>query len=755
MLLKRRLRIGDCVADLALNQVRRGDSTIALTPKAAGVLEVLVFLAGQSVSKERLLLEVWRDETPTDDVVIHAIGELRRAFGDDPKQPRYIRTLSRVGYALVAPVGEAEDDAIPSLPPRTHTEPETPSPVSAARPRSTPSQIRRWSVAAAGLALLAVIAFVIRGPERDESPPPRIAPSAATVETPPSAFAAPRAVTFQSGAESLPALSPDGSLLAYTTAETDASGAQLMLQVLGAGEPRRIGSARTDVLERKPRFSPDGRLLMFQRVADGQCRVIVVPVLGGAERDVMSCALRLAEHFEWTPDSAGLLYTRWIPGQPPRPSLTRRDLDSGELSEIAYEPHERLADVQPLYSPDGGQIAFRRGAVPFSDLFVMKADGSELRQLTRLQSYMPGFDWLPDGRELLFASDHGGEMALWRVDVASGALAGTGISNAAWPDVSRLTPRVAFARDNSQVDLVEVTIDGVLEEAPHVLERTSSAEMNPVFSPDGRQLVFLSDRGGEAGLWLSDAAGRGARLLVEEVDGNLSAPVWSADGQRIYVLAQSARGSRLRVVDLASGAARDLSRPEERVRSVAEIPEAGGLVYSSDRGQGWQLWRRAPGEREPVAWPRFANVKHLTGCGPGCVLYMQDADFNGLWRADPDRDAKPQLFSRYVGFTNQYAWQYRDGAVYLLASIKGTHGLYRRGLDELVELPPTPEAAATAGMATGELPEEPWTLVEPIPLEVLAESYFALSPDDSRLLYARMVRRDGDIWVSDLSATAP
>ena len=70
LLLKRRLRIGDCVADLALNQVRRGDSTIALTPKAAGVLEVLVFLAGQSVSKERLLLEVWRDETPTDCTIV-------------------------------------------------------------------------------------------------------------------------------------------------------------------------------------------------------------------------------------------------------------------------------------------------------------------------------------------------------------------------------------------------------------------------------------------------------------------------------------------------------------------------------------------------------------------------------------------------------------------------------------------------------------------------------------------------------------
>ncbi|HPF72645.1 MAG TPA: winged helix-turn-helix domain-containing protein, partial [Xanthomonadaceae bacterium] len=98
----RRLRVGDCRVDLSLNEVHRGDETTRLTPKAAGVLEVLLFICGQPASRERLLAEVWRGECPTDDVVTQVIGELRRAFGDDPRTAAYIRTIPRVGYALVA-----------------------------------------------------------------------------------------------------------------------------------------------------------------------------------------------------------------------------------------------------------------------------------------------------------------------------------------------------------------------------------------------------------------------------------------------------------------------------------------------------------------------------------------------------------------------------------------------------------------------------------------------------------------------------
>ncbi len=112
----RRLKVGDCRVDLSLNEVHDGDRCTRLAPKAAAVLEVLLFMAGQSASKERLLAEVWRGEFPTEDVVTNAIVQLRKAFGDDARASRYIRTVPRVGYVLVAAVGPlvADDCDAPS-----------------------------------------------------------------------------------------------------------------------------------------------------------------------------------------------------------------------------------------------------------------------------------------------------------------------------------------------------------------------------------------------------------------------------------------------------------------------------------------------------------------------------------------------------------------------------------------------------------------------------------------------------------------
>jgi len=54
--------------------------------------------------KERIIHAVWPDTFGTDEVLTNAISELRKAFGDDVKNPRYIQTLPRRGYRLIAAV---------------------------------------------------------------------------------------------------------------------------------------------------------------------------------------------------------------------------------------------------------------------------------------------------------------------------------------------------------------------------------------------------------------------------------------------------------------------------------------------------------------------------------------------------------------------------------------------------------------------------------------------------------------------------
>lgn len=84
-----------------------GAREIRLTPKASDVLKQLVLHAGELVSKTDLLATVWSGTAVGDDAVTSCVQELRRAFEDDAKEPRFIETRHRRGYRFVAPLSRA------------------------------------------------------------------------------------------------------------------------------------------------------------------------------------------------------------------------------------------------------------------------------------------------------------------------------------------------------------------------------------------------------------------------------------------------------------------------------------------------------------------------------------------------------------------------------------------------------------------------------------------------------------------------
>ena len=88
----------------ALGKLERGEDSVAVEPRAMQFLCCLARHAPEVVSKQRLIREVWGDAFVTDEVLSHAVWELRKAFGDEAKSPRYIQTLARKGYRLLAAV---------------------------------------------------------------------------------------------------------------------------------------------------------------------------------------------------------------------------------------------------------------------------------------------------------------------------------------------------------------------------------------------------------------------------------------------------------------------------------------------------------------------------------------------------------------------------------------------------------------------------------------------------------------------------
>jgi DNA-binding winged helix-turn-helix (wHTH) protein/tetratricopeptide (TPR) repeat protein len=97
-------RIGKWTVEPQLNGITNADRTVHIEPKAMQVLICLAEHTDEVVTKERLLRMVWSDTFVGDDVLTRTISDLRKAFGDDAKEPRFIQTIPRNGYRLIAPV---------------------------------------------------------------------------------------------------------------------------------------------------------------------------------------------------------------------------------------------------------------------------------------------------------------------------------------------------------------------------------------------------------------------------------------------------------------------------------------------------------------------------------------------------------------------------------------------------------------------------------------------------------------------------
>jgi transcriptional activator of cad operon len=116
------LRIGAWCVDPASGRISRDGETARLEVRTMRLLLCLAEHAGEVVSIDHLLNQVWSGVIVSPDSVYQAVASLRRQLGDDPRQPAYIETVPRLGYRMVATVGPwADQSVVPTPGPRIGT----------------------------------------------------------------------------------------------------------------------------------------------------------------------------------------------------------------------------------------------------------------------------------------------------------------------------------------------------------------------------------------------------------------------------------------------------------------------------------------------------------------------------------------------------------------------------------------------------------------------------------------------------------
>jgi tricorn protease len=486
-----------------------------------------------------------------------------------------------------------------------------------------------------------------------------------------------------------PALSPDGKTLVF-----DWDGDVWSVPTTG-GVARRL--THHPARDREPRFSPDGKHLAFISERSGSPQVHIMAAGGGTPKQVTyhtaGCSLQ-----EWCPDGRHLLLnaTRdhfWR--HPERFFLL--DAEARQAETLLFDDYGQNGSL----SPDGKRLLFTREGSSWwrkgyrgsqaSQIWLYDLASKAFRRIVTEDTDCRWPLWKPDGKGFYYVSAASGSFNLWERDLD--AKEGRQLTHFAndsvvFPSISRDGTTIVFrhlfdlycyhpAKGESPCKmLIRHDSDPIRDRLERRVLRQASAV---AFTKDGLEIAFVA--GGD--LWLMDTELREPRPVTTTADEEKH-PVFSPDGKTLlFVADREARSDIYRVVPGKRG---DKNRHwwQHEALTVERLSDDGevksGLKFSPDgshisylRGQG-DLWvADADGHNTRKIIASWNELEYdWSPDGKWFVYAQSDSDFNrDIWIAPLDGSRKPFNLSRHPYNDGNPIWS-PDGR---LIAFTGRRGL--------------------------------------------------------------------------------
>jgi len=424
-----------------------------------------------------------------------------------------------------------------------------------------------------------------------------------------------RSLTY-SGKSRTPSIAADRRTVAFVS---DRDGTQrIWVKQLATGEEVALTAGTDDV----PRISPDGSSLLFLRRADRGSELLRVPLIGGDPRRLAAEVISA----DWSPDGRQIAFTR-DDGQHARVILIPAD---GGEEKVILENDGFLRGV--AWSRNGARIAVERAprvnTIAGRTLATVDVPSGAWREVYKLPSgsVNSGVRW--DGNDaLVFAfspSQAGrGEVMLHRLVLGSKAPRAV-FSFISLPQRIEVAGhgQLLFDSGGNHRNIIEVKSDGTLGRA---LTGGPAIDRQPAFSPDGRRIVFSSDRSGSLDLWSLEVATGAVRRLTFDAADDWD-PHWSPDGK--HLLWSSNRGGHFEVwiADVDGTGARQVTSDGVDAENPTMSADGAWIVYSSANPAHSGIWKiRADGsDAAPLLKGRY-QLPELAGKTGWIVAVQSDS----------------------------------------------------------------------------------------------------------------------------------
>ena len=150
-------------------------------------------------------------------------------------------------------------------------------------------------------------------------------------------------------------------------------------------------------------------------------------------------------------------------------------------------------------------------------------------------------DWLADGAGLVLDSERSGFRSLWELDL-DGNWRLLGARDAESPTLAGSKLAFKISQYESNIWSMDAATGQLSEQA---LISSTKYDTNPVWSPDGSEFAFSSNRTGRGGIWIAAADGSRERMVFEPKSGRSVWPVWSPDGSYLVATLYAESGQNL------------------------------------------------------------------------------------------------------------------------------------------------------------------------------------------------------------------
>lgn len=588
--------LGEWEVQPELNRILRNKTKKQLEPQLMKLLLCLVRNKKQLVTKESLIENVWNDVVVTENVLTRAISSLRKELGDSTRNSKYIETISKTGYRLIADVKYTSKTTIS---------------------KSDQEYARKRK-----LLLIAVPAFLlllfssfsiwkILSPEDSK-------------------VFYPVALANNNSTEYYPAISKDGQFAAYASRSVENSNWDIYVKRIGA--ETLIKLTDNPSVDLRPVWSNDGSNVYHIRYQKEGPTIYKTPMIGGKETRILTAGKFCRGNFDISPAEDEIAYNdRSARGKPLQIELT--NLSSGKKLFVTNPPDRHNGDIHPTYSPDGSKIAFIREKNSTSmHLYVLDLSSKELKQITKDHISINGFDWSSDGKSIVYGANKTGLYKLWKVNIQSLKSTLLPIS-----DDQMVMPRIS---ENDKTiyaklqDIVNIWSYSLNSKEAKTWRATKKLDLNPSYSFDGSKVAFITNQSGSYQLWVSGKNHEDPIKITNFEGQYINTPRWSHDGKNILFQGYKNGQSDIYSVNSLGGIPKNLTDDLHENHTPIFSPDYKFIYYSSNSSGNWEIWKMSLTGRSKV------QVTENGGYAPQFLLddsnklfFVKNDEF-GIWKLD-------------------------------------------------------------------------------------------------------------------------